>query len=213
MSIEKKTDPRVIRTRRLIEEAFLDLLKMKSFQSMTVQDITDRANINRSTFYAHFDDKYSLYDHILRETFNNTLQRNLPPATEFSLDNLKTLIMVVCEYLTRINSQYNPSDSQFKPMIVIQVQSQLYEFLLEWINNFQEDYPNQVSSPEITASIMSWAIYGVGLQWNQFNSHYSLEEISDQVISLLIRNPDNKNRLFYFETSDLSKPIPQHDLP
>ena len=47
-------DLRVMRTRQLLEESFLALMEEKGFQSVTVQDITNRATINRATFYAHF---------------------------------------------------------------------------------------------------------------------------------------------------------------
>ncbi len=55
--IEDKIDPRIKRTRMFLEEAFSELLHEKDFQSISVQDITERAGINRATFYAHFPDK------------------------------------------------------------------------------------------------------------------------------------------------------------
>ena len=50
-------DVRVIKTNNLIRTAFLALLAEKGFHAMTVQDILDRAQINRSTFYKHFSNK------------------------------------------------------------------------------------------------------------------------------------------------------------
>ena len=50
-------DVRVIKTNNLIRTAFLALLAEKGFHAMTVQDILDRAQINRSTFYKHFPNK------------------------------------------------------------------------------------------------------------------------------------------------------------
>ena len=70
----KKLDPRILRTRKLIESSFLELLEEEDFQSITIQDITDRATINRSTFYAHFDDKYMLFDHIIQQTFMQSIK-------------------------------------------------------------------------------------------------------------------------------------------
>jgi len=52
--IEEKVDPRIRRTRMLLEDAFSELIREKDFQSITIQDITARAGINRATFYAHF---------------------------------------------------------------------------------------------------------------------------------------------------------------
>jgi AcrR family transcriptional regulator len=55
--LEEKLDPRVKRTRSLILHSFEDLLAEKNFESISVQDVTDKAQINRATFYAHFQDK------------------------------------------------------------------------------------------------------------------------------------------------------------
>lgn len=55
-------DPRTVRTRKLIVEAFNQLIISKSFEQITVKDITEQATINRATFYAHFVDKYALLD-------------------------------------------------------------------------------------------------------------------------------------------------------
>src|ERR1700690_1925078 len=55
--LNQKEDPRVKRTRLLLEQAFMVVLKEKGFQTITVQDIAQRAGVNRATFYAHFEDK------------------------------------------------------------------------------------------------------------------------------------------------------------
>ena len=52
----EKLDPRVKRTRTLLEQAFMDLIQEEGFQGVTVQDIAERAGVNRATFYAHFAD-------------------------------------------------------------------------------------------------------------------------------------------------------------
>ncbi|MBD8499779.1 TetR/AcrR family transcriptional regulator [Paenibacillus arenosi] len=56
------TDRRVVRTKKNIKRAFSELLKEKGFEAITVQDIADRADINRGTFYLHFLDKYDLFE-------------------------------------------------------------------------------------------------------------------------------------------------------
>ena len=49
-----RVDPRVTRTRKLIRDSLTSLLAEKSFESISVQDIAERATVNRATFYAHF---------------------------------------------------------------------------------------------------------------------------------------------------------------
>jgi AcrR family transcriptional regulator len=56
----KGQDRRVHRTQRLLREALVALIREKGFEALTVQDIFDRANVGRATFYAHFDNKEDL---------------------------------------------------------------------------------------------------------------------------------------------------------
>jgi AcrR family transcriptional regulator len=58
--VSMKEDRRVARTRHLLEQALLALIQERGFEAVTVQDIIDRANVGRSTFYAHFVDREDL---------------------------------------------------------------------------------------------------------------------------------------------------------
>ena len=56
----KKTDARVRRTRDALGDALVALMQEKPFDTITVQDVLDRANVSRSTFYTHYSDKDDL---------------------------------------------------------------------------------------------------------------------------------------------------------
>lgn len=66
---EKKDDRRIQRTRTLLHEALLDLIIEKGYEPITIQNIIDRANIGRSTFYTHFVDKEDLLKSIINQLF------------------------------------------------------------------------------------------------------------------------------------------------
>jgi len=57
----KKADRRTNRTRRSLSTALVDLVKEKRFDDITVQNVIDRADVGRSTFYSHFRDKDDLF--------------------------------------------------------------------------------------------------------------------------------------------------------
>lgn len=61
----KETDLRYIKTERAIREAFFELLEEGEFEKISVTDITQRAQINRNTFYLHYSDKFNLVNSIL----------------------------------------------------------------------------------------------------------------------------------------------------
>ncbi len=64
---EEQEDLRVRRTRKLLQQAFIEGTVEKGFAALTVRDITERAMVNRSTFYRHYLDKYDLLEHYMNE--------------------------------------------------------------------------------------------------------------------------------------------------
>lgn len=71
MSENRSTDRRIMRTRMAIRNALVALIEEKGFDSVTVSDITDRADINRGTFYLHFHDKYELLEQTTNEVVHD----------------------------------------------------------------------------------------------------------------------------------------------
>ncbi len=64
-----KDDLRVQRTRKLIQEALIELTIAKGFGAVTVRDITSYAKINRATFYRHYLDKFDLLDQYAQDVY------------------------------------------------------------------------------------------------------------------------------------------------
>ena len=56
-----KTDRRVQRTRELLQKALIELMHERSYDALTIQDIVDRANVGRTTFYLHYSSKDELF--------------------------------------------------------------------------------------------------------------------------------------------------------
>jgi len=83
----QKEDLRVLRTRKLLYEAFLELFSKKGFRSLTVGEITDQAMVNRATFYAHFADKYALFEYAIRENFRQLLKVQIPGDCGYTTQN------------------------------------------------------------------------------------------------------------------------------
>ena len=67
-------DRRVQKTKKEIKKAFIALLSEKKFSDITIQDIADRAEISRSTFYDHYTDKYVLIESLYREIIDRFME-------------------------------------------------------------------------------------------------------------------------------------------
>lgn len=182
---EEKLDPRVKRTRSLLEQAFMEVVAGKGFQAVSVQDITERAGVNRATFYAHFTDKFDLLDHTVRQGFRKELEKRTLSVCTFSMDNLRALIVTVCEYISTARSHCNPPSPQFESVMETQVKEQVQELLRNWIEKLGTDV-----DPKIAATATSWAIYGLALQWSLEKSRKrpAVDQYADQVLPLIAGN-------------------------
>jgi AcrR family transcriptional regulator len=179
----EKLDPRVKRTRILLEQAFMSLIEEKGFQALTVQDITERAGVNRATFYAHFPDKYALLDYSIRQGFMLEIDKRMLNACHLTLDNLRNLIVAVCEFTRSINSHCKPAQAQFESLVETQVTAVIHELLLKWL----EQVPLKVSA-ETAATAAGWAIYGLALQWSRAKQPGPVDMYAAEVLPLVAAN-------------------------
>ncbi|HEX5838453.1 MAG TPA: TetR/AcrR family transcriptional regulator [Anaerolineales bacterium] len=182
---EEKLDPRVKRTRSLLEGAFMEVVAQKGFQAVSVQDITEKAGVNRATFYAHFPDKYALLDYTVRQGFRQELEKRMLNVCTFSMDNLRALIIAVCEFISTSSSHCNPPSQQFESVMETQVKIQIQELIEKWIDKLSTDV-----NPKIAATAASWAIYGLAMQWSRDKNKKrpSAEDFADQVLPLIAGN-------------------------
>jgi AcrR family transcriptional regulator len=179
----EKIDPRVKRTRNLLERAFMELIQEKGFQAVTVQDITERAGVNRATFYAHFEDKYALLDHRIRQGFIEEIDKRMLNACHLTRDNLRNLVIAVCEFTRTINDHCKPAQAQFESLVEAQVKGVLHELMLKWLEQVTLS-----ATPETAATAASWAIYGLALQWSHAKQPRPVEAFADEVLPLVAAN-------------------------
>lgn len=179
----EKLDPRVKRTRQLLIQALIDLIKEEGFQAISVQDLSERAGINRATFYAHFPDKFALLDYFIREGFRQEIDQRMLNACQYSLQNLRTLIVAVCEFVTKIHSSCVPSQNQFESSIESEIKNQVQGLLLKWLQQVGTG-----PSLELTATAVSWSIYGLASQWSHDKDRPAVEAFADQVLPMVSAN-------------------------
>jgi AcrR family transcriptional regulator len=163
---ERKTDPRIARTTGLIDDAFIALLGEKGFEKLAVQDITERAGINRATFYAHYCDKYALLRRLVRRNFAEELATQGVCNSDLSVQSVHRLILAVCGYIEGLHTHCKPPHEQLDWLLETEVKELLREVISSWIraSASRTDSVRSVD-PEMIATAASSAIYGVSSQW------------------------------------------------
>ena len=180
---DEKLDPRVKRTRGLILQSFSSLLTQKNFDTITVQDITSLAEINRATFYRHFEDKYGLLDFFIRQQFIQEVEKRVLNACHYTPDNLRTLILTVCEFLSQLNTGCTQPQRQFEPLVEKQIKAQVHELLTVWFRKLDVR-----TSTEIPVTVATWAIYGLASYWNSTKQRLPLDSFVDEALPLVSVN-------------------------
>lgn len=97
-----KVDPRIIRTKKLLVEAFQEVSREKRMSQITVKDITERATVNRATFYAHFTDKYDILDYTLSETILKDLNDTLSISDVINEIVISNLFVSIAHYMVEV---------------------------------------------------------------------------------------------------------------
>ena len=180
---EEKLDPRVKRTRSLILRSFESLLAEKGFETISVQDVTDRAEINRATFYAHFHDKYELLDYSISQMFKQEIEKRTLNACHYTPDNLRNLILAVCDFLSNMHSECAQPHQQFESLTEGTIKNILFELLSHWLKQ-----TGTKISTDIPATVATWAIYGLASHYSHLKKRPTLDKFVDEALPLVAVN-------------------------
>lgn len=174
----KKEDLRITKTKKVLFNSLLELIKMKPFEKITISDICENALINRSTFYAHFDDKYELLVSLLdnqKQILLSTLRKNEQDVNtkEYFMEMLKIFI----EHVDENREIYSSIVLKNRNGILIDILIDVSEKdISDRIAKNSKITTTNVPSKFISKFYLG-AILSIGLDWLSDNKQYTKEEI------------------------------------
>jgi AcrR family transcriptional regulator len=179
----KKLDRRVQRTRQILRDALVALILEKGYQKITVQDIIDRANVGRSTFYSHFRDKddllFSGFDELAHD-----LDRHMSSA-DATTDSQGHLLHSLDFFIHAYNNKelYMGMTESGGDELLLDIgrqhmQSHIQAHLNE-ISRVEEVIPIAVISNFLAGSLLSMIIW-----WLDQDVPYTPEEMDDMFNAL-----------------------------
>ncbi len=174
-----RVDPRVTRTRGLIRDALASLLAEKNFESITVQDIAERATVNRATFYAHFTDKFALLDAMIREDFAGHLSEGDP----LSASHTRGLLLAVGKNTFAFVGLHRRCkiDRDFEPQMQRSLEAELTDFLTARFGH-------------CTGMLIASALVGAAMTWRHQSPNSSSEPIVANIVEILVDGVDRRLR-------------------
>jgi AcrR family transcriptional regulator len=172
------TDPRILRSRRMLMDAMAKLLSRKEFADISIQDIADEATLNRATFYLHYPDKSALLQAMTDIRFRDLMERRGISFTDCS-GALRAIALGVCDYLAESTSCPGQlAQMGLEGSIVPAVEGMLMEGL-----------SHRAMAPGIDATLLAttaaWAVFGAARRWFQTPNRIPAEEMAAEIETIV----------------------------
>lgn len=182
---KKKTDLRIIRSKNSIKRAFVELLHEKGYEAITIQDIADRAVINRNTFYLHYQNKPELLNSCIDELIEevrSTLALCPSINRPLSVSKLERIMQTLLEKMVD-NLPF------YKAMLVDEnkiygFQSKIEDIIKSTVNEGLNHTPLDISK-ELMLQYIASAFMGIVVWWVKNDLSFTPEEIASQFGKIL----------------------------
>jgi len=179
---EAPVDPRIRRTRHLLQQALEKLLESKDFGDISVQDIAEEATVNRATFYDHYTDKFALLECMVARQFLGMLGERGVTFDGTCPTAIRGIVLGVCDYVAGMSS-CSERQLQMEPHLEAAVVSVVRHMILDGL---KQNPPQREGSLEMIAGTASWAIYGSAKEWAKTPKRVPSEEIADTIMTLVL---------------------------
>jgi AcrR family transcriptional regulator len=179
-------DRRVQKTRQILQKAIVELIVEKGFESIKVQDILDKANVGRSTFYAHYQDKEELL-HSCFEGLHTIFEQHAINLSEGSRDSSN--FEMLTDFTLALFKYAEQNCQLFKALLKQQDFSELInDSLFDYLNDSLEKRISREKNHRIPSEIITHyfisAFLGTLKWWINKDMPCTAEEIDNHFIQL-----------------------------
>ena len=191
--MSNKEDLRVQKTKKALSDAFMHLLKEKSFEEITVNELCAVADVRRATFYKHYSDKISFltsYTRSLRDRFDNNIWNHgdEAPSKEYYVAYAKRVVGFICENISVFDSLIS---SDIFPALLAIIVEQNYKDTYEHLEKSVASGMKLRASVAVTANMLAGGVASAVYSWLIGEKEMPAEELAGEIgemISALIDN-------------------------
>jgi len=177
-SAKETTDPRILRSRRMLMEALANLLTKNKLDDISIQEIADEATLNRATFYLHYSDKNALLQAMTAARFSDLIARRGITFTDCNAA-LRAIALGVCDYLSETTGCPTqlariPLEGSIIPVVE---------------DMFKEGLALHGIAPGVDAAMLAttaaWAVFGAARRWFQTPNRIPAEEMAARIETMV----------------------------
>ncbi|QQZ08463.1 TetR/AcrR family transcriptional regulator [Heyndrickxia vini] len=175
MSISKKEDPRTIRSREMFKNAVFTLISEdNAISNLTVQKISDKAGLNRTTFYLHYQDIQDLLTQITDEILKELSDKILALIDAKDLSEKQQLTQLL-DYL------YVHRNYLLSLFSMNQFEEQLFLLLKQLVGARRKNSLEELPADYVAIDIRTSSLVGIIMWWIKKGLHFSSDYIANQI--------------------------------
>lgn len=183
-------DRRILKSKTALKDALLDLMQTNDFKKISITDIVHLANLNRGTFYKHYQDKEQLLEEIIDEVIKDLTASYRAPyenVTVFEVSKLTASTIKIFEHVAAHENFYTLLG---KSNILTGLQTQVCNELIRLISNdLSHNLINTKINVSIIASYQAYAIWGMITEWIESEFQYPADYMAEQLLEILHQRP------------------------
>ncbi|WP_019155154.1 TetR/AcrR family transcriptional regulator [Robertmurraya massiliosenegalensis] len=183
--MSRKIDPRIVRTRKLFKEALISLLEdNEDTRKLTVQNIADRAQLNRATFYLHYRDIEDLMEQMIGEILEDMYDTIAPPSPDKREKGQTPPRSRLISFLEHIYAH----SALFKVMLENHdFRQRMFELLLEIVTLWEKDRLERGKTFHVPNEIIASSTLGIVTWWLREDTPYSPNYLAKQIILMVTK--------------------------
>lgn len=186
--LKLKEDIRIIKTRKKLKQALLELLEYETFEKINVTKICQKASVNRVTFYSHYQDKYELFQDCVEEIKLKIIDKiSMLPFSHLSsndalLSIFQIIVTLVVDEIYENKTLIKKFQNQENSILTYIIETTSYKFLDEIQEHFSLEFKYNKQH------ILSFLIGGANkmiVDWIEKDKMSHVEEFKTNITSFL----------------------------
>ncbi|WP_230176610.1 TetR/AcrR family transcriptional regulator [Peribacillus sp. Bi134] len=188
-------DRRIRKSKMALKESLISLMQNKDFRDISITDIVELADLNRGTFYKHYQYKEELLEEAMEDVIADLIISYREPyknVDTFTINELTASVIKIFEHVANYANIYTLIlKTNAWPTLLERICNELKKLPLEDLEDYR---PNPKINIELASSYQAYAILGMIIEWVNTGFKYSAGYMAEQLLEIL--NNKSVNSVF-----------------
>ncbi|MDF9759894.1 AcrR family transcriptional regulator [Peribacillus simplex] len=185
-------DRRIRKSKKALKESLISIMQNKDFRDISITEIVEIADVNRGTFYKHYQYKEELLEEVMEDVIADLIISYREPyknVDTFTINELTASVIKIFEHVANYANIYTLIlKSNAWPKLLDRICNELKKLPLKDLEDYQ---PNPKINTELASSYQAYAILGMIIEWVNTGFKYSADYMAEQLLEIIGNKPVN----------------------